>query len=68
MDGELKAYLDEMRLDFNNTQESLLNQLSTLEQDFQNIKGFPVSDALVSGRRWLDPEERINRLERKPKD
>ena len=64
MDDELRAYLDAMRSEFNDAQERLLNRLASLEQDFQNTKGFLVGDAIVSGRRWLDLEERVNRLER----
>ena len=64
MDDELRAYLDAMRSEFNNAQERLLNRLASLEQDFQNTKGFLVGDAIVSGRRWLDLDERVNRLER----
>ena len=64
MDDELRAYLDAMRSEFNDAQERLLNRLASLEQDFQNTKGFLVGDAIVSGRRWLDIEERVNRLER----
>lgn len=65
MDEELRAYLDEMRINFNNAQERLLNRLSALEQDFQNTKSFLISDALVSGRRWLDLDERTSRDPRK---
>ena len=64
MDDELRAYLDAMRSEFNDAQERLLNRLASLEQDFQNTKGFLVGDAIVSGRRWLDLDERVNRLER----
>ena len=73
MDDELRAYLDAMRSEFNDAQERLLNRLASLEQDFQNTKGFLVGDAIVSGRRWLDlgeiaerfaRNERVNRLER----
>ena len=64
MDDELRAYLDAMRSEFNDAQERLLNRLASLQQDFQNTKGFLVGDAIVSGRRWLDLDERVNRLER----
>ena len=64
MDDELRAYLDAMRSEFNDAQGRLLNRLASLEQDFQNTKGFLVGDAIVSGRRWLDLDERVNRLER----
>jgi hypothetical protein len=64
MDEELRAYLDTMRLEFNDGQERLLNRLGSLEADFQNTKGFLVSDAVVAGRRWLDLDERVTRLER----
>ena len=67
MDDELRAYLDAMRSEFNDAQERLLNRLASLEQDFQNTKGFLVGDAIVSGRRWLDLDERVNRLERNRK-
>ena len=63
MDDELRAYLDAMRSEFNDAQERLLNRLASLEQDFQNTKGFLVGDAIVSGRRWLDLDARVNRLE-----
>ncbi len=64
MDEELKAYLDAMRREINDGQERLLNRLAGLEQDFINTKGFLVSDAIVSGRRWLDLDETVPRLER----
>ena len=64
VDDELRAYLDAMRSEFNDARERLLNRLASLEQDFQNTKGFLVGDAIVSGRRWLDLDERVNRLER----
>ena len=64
MDEELRTYLDAMRKEFNDAQEKLLNRLAALEQDFQNTKGFLIGDALVSGRRWLDLDERVSRLER----
>lgn len=64
MDNELRAYLDAMRSEFNDAQERLLDRLASLEQDFQNTKGFLVGDAIVSGRRWPDLDERVNRLER----
>ena len=68
MDDELRAYLDAMRREFNDAQEHLLNRLAALGQDFQNTKGFLIGDALVSGRRWLDLDERVSRFERKPKN
>jgi len=64
MDEELRAYLDAMRREFNDANERLLNRMASLEQDFQNTKGFLVGDALVTGRRWLDLDERLGRLER----
>ena len=67
MDEELRAYLDAMRKEFNDAQERVLNRLAALEQDFQNTKGFLIGDALVTGRRWLDLDERVARLERDQK-
>lgn len=79
MDEELRAYLDAMRLEiietlgtqlavlrgeFNDAQERILNRVTSLEQDFQNVRGFLLNDAAVSGRRWFDLEERVARLER----
>ena len=64
MDDELRAYLGEMRREINDGQERLLNCLASLEQDFLNTKGFLVGDAIVSGRRWLDGDEHLGRLER----
>ena len=79
MDEEMRAYLDAQfasinqkldaaRAEFNDAQERILNRLNALEQDFHNTKGFLVSDAVVSGRRWFDHEERLGRIEqgRKP--
>lgn len=70
MDEELKAYLDSLKADLigriNEGNERILNRLTTLEQDFQNTKDFLVRDALGTGRRWLDLDERVSRLERKP--
>ena len=64
MDEDLRAYLDVMRKEFNDGQERLLNRIASLEADFLNTKGFLVGDALVVGRRWLDLDERVTRLER----
>ena len=64
MDEELRAYLHAMRREINDGQERLLNRLGALEQDFINTKGFLVGDAIVSGRRWMDLDERVGRLER----
>lgn len=64
MDEELRAYLDTMRREFNDGQERLLNRLASLEADFQNTRGFLLNDAVVAGRRWLDLDERVTRLER----
>ena len=64
MDEELRAYLDAMQHKFNDAIERLLNRMASLEQDFQGTKGFLINDALVTGRRWLDLEERVSRLER----
>jgi hypothetical protein len=54
-----------LRHDFNNNTERILNRVSSLERDFQNTKGFLIEDAIVTGRRWLDLDERLSRLERK---
>jgi hypothetical protein len=64
MDEELRAYLDAMRKEINDNQERLLNRIAALEQDFQNTKGFLIGDALIAGRRWLDGDEPVIRLER----
>jgi len=68
MDEELRKYLEAMegRLTarMNDQHESVLNRLTSLEGDFQNTKGFLVEDAIISGRRWMDHETRLGRLER----
>jgi len=64
LDEELRDYLDAMLVKINDGQERLLNRMASLEQDFINTKGFLVGDAIVSGRRWLDLDERVGRLER----
>ena len=69
MDEELKRYLDDLRADLmnqiNDGSERVLNRLGSLEKDFTNTKDFLISDALVSGRRWLDLEDRVSKLEQK---
>ena len=67
MDEELKAYLDAMRREINDAQERVLNKLTTLEADFANTKDFLLRDALAAGRRWLDLDERVSRIERDAK-
>ena len=67
MDEELRSCLEAMRREINNGQERLLNRLASLKQDFQNTEGFLINDAIVSGRRWLDLDERVARLERDQK-
>jgi uncharacterized protein (DUF1778 family) len=67
MDEELRGYLEAMegRLTarMNDQHERVLNRLASIERDFQNTKDFLVGDALVSGRRWLDLEARVTKLE-----
>jgi hypothetical protein len=58
MDEELRAYLDSMTARMNDQHERLLNRLTGIERDF-----LLVGDALVSGRRWLDLEARVTKLE-----
>ena len=41
----------------------MLDRVGALERDFQNTKEFLVGDALVSGRRWMDAETRLTKLE-----
>ena len=67
MDEKLKACLDAMRREFNDAQERLLNRIAALQQEFQVTKGPMAGDALVTGRRWLDLDERVSRLERNRK-
>jgi hypothetical protein len=47
----------------NDKLEQILNRLVSVESDFQNTKGFLIGDAALSGRRWLDLEARVTRLE-----
>jgi hypothetical protein len=53
MDDDLRAYLDAMRADLlgaiNDGNERLLNRLNSLEHDFQNLRGFLLSDAASAG-------------------
>lgn len=66
--AELKAAIAELSgtltARMNDQHERLLNRLASLEADFTNTKGFLVGDAVVAGRRWLDLDERVSRLER----
>ena len=63
LDDELKAYLDGMMTQINDKFERVLDRVGSLERDFQNTKEFLVGDALVTGRRWLDSEARLSKLE-----
>ena len=65
MDDETRRYLDAMMARINDQFERVLNRIGALEQDFQNTKGFLVTDALVSSRHWLDLEARVANLEKK---
>jgi hypothetical protein len=47
----------------NDKLERILNRMTSLEGDFQNTKGFLVNDAAIGGRRWLDLEDRVTKLE-----
>ena len=60
----MRSDISTLRGEMNDGQEKLLNRLTSLEQDFLNTKGFLVGDAVVSGRRWLDIDDRLGRLER----
>lgn len=68
MDEEMRRYLEAMEgrlmMRLNNSEERILNRLDALERDFTNTKGFLVGDSLTSGRRWLDLEARVSKLER----
>lgn len=63
MDDDLKAYLDGMMAQINDKFEQVFDRLGSLEHDFQNTKEFLVGDSLVSGRRWLNSEARLSRME-----
>jgi hypothetical protein len=63
MDEELRNYLDGMMVRINDQFEHVLDRLGSLERDFVNTKEFLVGDALISGRRWFDSENRITKLE-----
>jgi hypothetical protein len=67
MDEELRGYLEKMEgriiARMNDQHERMLNRLSSIERDFHNTKGFLVGDALVSGGRWRDLEQRVTKLE-----
>lgn len=65
MDEELRSYLDAMLAEIVSRQGMVLDKLWVLERDFQNTREFLLGDALVGGRRWLDLEERVGRLEKK---
>jgi type II secretory pathway predicted ATPase ExeA len=65
MDEETKAYLDAMMAQINNQFERVLDQMATLQTDFQNTKGFLLEDAIVLGRRALTIERRLTDLEKK---
>jgi hypothetical protein len=67
MDEELRGYLAAMEgrlmVRLNNSEERILNRLGTMEADALNTKGFLLNDAVISGRRWLDLEARVTKLE-----
>ena len=48
---------------FNGQIERVLNRQTNLEHEFQHAKDFLVGDSLVAGRRWLDMDARLTRLE-----
>jgi hypothetical protein len=68
MDEELRQYLEAMEARLtarvNDRHERLLNRLTAIERDFTNTKDFLVGDSLISGRRWLDLEAPVAKLER----
>lgn len=68
MDEELQRYLEGMEerlmARMNDQIERVLNRIGSLERDFQNSKDFLLGDTLVSGRRWLDLDARVTKLER----
>jgi hypothetical protein len=63
-DDELRRFLEAIMARLNNSEERILNRLAALELDFVNTKGFLINDAVVSGRRWLDLEARVTKLEK----
>ena len=58
-DDEFRRFVAQI----NDKLEQILNRLVSVESDFQNTKGFLIGDAALSGRRWLDLEARVTRLE-----
>jgi hypothetical protein len=59
-DEEFRRFMAQI----NDKLEQILNRMTSLEGDFQNTKGFLVNDSAISGRRWLDLEARVTRLEK----
>jgi hypothetical protein len=43
--------------------ERVMNCQGNLEHEFQHAKDFLAGDALIAGRRWLDMDARLTRLE-----
>jgi hypothetical protein len=58
-DDEFRRFVAQI----NDKLEQILNRLVSVESDFQNTKGFLIGDAALSGRRWLDLEARVTKLE-----
>ena len=67
MDEDLKIYLAAMEVRLlvrmNDQHERLISSLNALRSDFANTKDFLLRDSLVNGRRWLDLEARVSKLE-----
>ena len=63
MDDETRQYLDGMMKQMNDQFERILNVMTVKRGDFTNTGGLLVNDEIVSGRRWLDLEERLTKVE-----
>jgi hypothetical protein len=51
----------------NDVGEHLLDKMTALERNFQRTKEFLLEDSIAAGRRLLDMDQRVTRLERDQK-
>jgi len=51
----------------NDVGEHLLDKMTALERNFQRTKEFLLEDSVAAGRRLLDMDQRVTRLERDQK-
>lgn len=61
--ARIEAGQQTMLAQLNDKMERILNRITSVESDFSNTRSFLLGDAAISGRRWLDLDARVTKIE-----